>query len=90
MLESFGLAPAEPAPPPVGSTGERVLTALRDGPASADELARKAGLGAGVKLGTLQLDAILNDAFPQTLGGWFSNLPGGFISFPKVSATYAF
>jgi len=47
-------------------------------------------LGAGVKLGTLQLDAILNDAFPQTLGGWFSNLPGGFISFPKVTATYAF
>jgi len=47
-------------------------------------------LGAGVKLGTLQLDAVLNDAFPQTLGGWFSNLPGGFISFPKVSATYAF
>ena len=47
-------------------------------------------LGAGVKLGTLQLDTVLNNAFPQTLGGWFSNLPGGFISFPKVTATYAF
>jgi hypothetical protein len=47
-------------------------------------------LGAGVKLGTLQLDAVLNNLFPQTLGGFFSNDPGGFISFPKVTATYAF
>jgi hypothetical protein len=47
-------------------------------------------IGAGVKLGTLQLDAVLADTFPQTLGGWFSNLPGGLISFPKVTATYAF
>jgi len=47
-------------------------------------------IGAGVKLGTLQLDAVLNNLFPQTLGGFFSNSPGGFISFPKVTATYAF
>jgi hypothetical protein len=47
-------------------------------------------IGAGVKIGTLQLDAILNELFPQTLGGFFSNLPGGLISFPKVTATYAF
>ena len=47
-------------------------------------------LGAGVKLGTLQLDAVLNNLFPQTLGGWFSNNPSGFIAFPKVTATYAF
>ena len=47
-------------------------------------------LGAGVKLGTLQLDAVLNNLFPQTLGGWFSNDPSGFIAFPKVTATYAF
>ena len=47
-------------------------------------------LGMGVKLGTLQLDAVLNNLFPQTLGGWFSNSPSGFIAFPKVTATYAF
>jgi hypothetical protein len=47
-------------------------------------------IGTGVKLGTLQLDAVLNNLFPQTLGGWFSNSPGGFVSFPKVTATYAF
>ncbi len=47
-------------------------------------------IGAGVKLGTLQLDAVVNNEFPQTLGGWFSNIPGGFVAFPKVTATYAF
>ena len=47
-------------------------------------------IGAGVKLGTLQLDAIMNDIFPQTLGGWFSNAPGGLVAFPKVTATYSF
>jgi hypothetical protein len=46
-------------------------------------------LGAGVKLGTLQLDAILNDSFPQTLGGFFSNT-SNYVSFAKVTATYAF
>jgi hypothetical protein len=46
-------------------------------------------LGAGVKPGTLQLDAILNDSFPQSLGGLFSNA-SDYISFPKVTATYAF
>lgn len=46
-------------------------------------------IGTGVKLGTLQLDAVLNNAFPQTLGGFFSQL-GGFVSFPKVTATYSF
>jgi hypothetical protein len=46
-------------------------------------------LGAGVKLGTLQLDAVLNDSFPQTLGGFFSNT-ADYVSFAKVTATYAF
>ena len=40
-------------------------------------------LGAGVKLGTLQLDAILNDSFPQTLGGFFSQSTD-YVSFAKV------
>jgi hypothetical protein len=55
-------------------------------------------IGAGVKLGTLQLDAIVNNFFPQTLGGFFGNLSGptgitgvsGFTAFPKVTATYSF
>ena len=55
-------------------------------------------IGCGVKLGTLQLDAIMNSFFPQTLGGFFGNLSGptgitgvsGFTAFPKVTATYSF
>jgi len=45
-------------------------------------------LGAGVKLGTLQLDAILANTFPQTLGWVGSGVPN--VYFPKVTATYAF
>jgi hypothetical protein len=46
-------------------------------------------IGTGVKIGTVQLDAVLNNSFPQTLGGFFSQTPG-FVSFPKVTATYSF
>ena len=46
-------------------------------------------IGAGVKLGTLQLDAVLNDTFPHTLGGLFSQV-SDYVSFPKVTATYSF
>jgi hypothetical protein len=45
-------------------------------------------IGAGVKLGTLQLDAILNNVFPHTMGWLGSGISG--IYFPKVTATYAF
>jgi hypothetical protein len=45
-------------------------------------------LGTGVKLGSLQLDAILSDIFPHTLGWIGSGIPG--VYFPKVTATYAF
>lgn len=45
-------------------------------------------IGAGVKLGTLQLDAVLNNVFPHTLGWIGSGIPG--VYFPKVTATYAF
>jgi hypothetical protein len=51
-------------------------------------------LGAGVKVGTLQFDAILATDFFQNLGylgsGQSSNttFSGGY--FPKVTATYAF
>jgi len=45
-------------------------------------------LGAGIKVGTLQLDGLLNNAFPHTLGYLTSGFPT--VVFTKVSATYAF
>jgi len=45
-------------------------------------------LGAGVKLGTLQLDAVLANNFAQTLGWVGSGIANTY--FPKVTATYAF
>ena len=45
-------------------------------------------LGAGVKLATLQLDAILDTYFPHTLGYLASGVSR--VYFPKVTATYSF
>ena len=45
-------------------------------------------IGAGVKLATLQLDAVLNQFFPQRLGWLGSGVADTY--FPKVTATYAF
>lgn len=45
-------------------------------------------IGAGAKIGTLQLDAILSDIFPHTLGWVGSGIPG--VYFPKVTASYSF
>ena len=45
-------------------------------------------LGAGVKVGTLQLDAVLANNFAQTLGWVGSGIANTY--FPKVTATYAF
>jgi hypothetical protein len=45
-------------------------------------------LGSGLKVGTLQLDAVLNNTFPHTLGYLTSGVPN--VIFTKVSATYAF
>jgi DNA processing protein len=44
VLEAFGLAAAEPEPQEVSAEAERVLGALRDGYAAADELARSLSL----------------------------------------------
>ena len=46
-------------------------------------------LGAGVKVGTLQLDAILNDEFPHN-GLYFVSGNSTGPLFPKVTATYSF
>jgi DNA processing protein len=47
VLDVFGLASTEAEPVELGSSAEAVLARLRDGPASADELARATGLDAG-------------------------------------------
>ncbi len=46
-------------------------------------------LGTGIKVGTLQLDALLNDFFPFTGGYLFSGSTAG-PAFLKISATYPF
>jgi hypothetical protein len=46
-------------------------------------------LGAGVKIGTLQLDAIVNDLWPHVGPYLFGGTSAGPM-FPKVTATYAF
>jgi DNA processing protein len=47
VLELFGLSPAAATAVDLSETADNVLGRLRDGPASADELARATGLGAG-------------------------------------------
>ncbi|HZO63313.1 MAG TPA: DNA-processing protein DprA, partial [Gaiellaceae bacterium] len=47
VLTLFGLEPRPHGSTPVGPAAADVLERLRDGAASADELARSAGLGAG-------------------------------------------
>ncbi len=47
-------------------------------------------IGAGVKIGGLQLDAILDNDFPQNIGNLLTNAGGGPQAFPKVTATYPF
>ena len=47
MLELYGLVPAAAAPVDLSEPADTVLVRLRDGPASADELARATGLEAG-------------------------------------------
>ena len=47
VLDVFGLASTDGEPVELGSSAEAVLARLRDGPASADELARATGLDAG-------------------------------------------
>ena len=46
-------------------------------------------IGAGVKIGTLQLDAVVNDDFPRNGFYLFSGAVTSSL-FPKVSATYSF
>jgi DNA processing protein len=64
VLEAFGLAPREPDPPELSGPAERVLSHLRDGPASADELSRALVLDAGsvaAALAELELHQLLTE-----------------------------
>jgi DNA processing protein len=65
VLETFGLAPAEPAAPALSTAAEAALAGLRDGPASADELVRSLGLDAGAvaaALAELELHGLLTES----------------------------
>ena len=67
VLESFGLEPPEAAPLAVAATAEVVLASLREGPASADELARKTSLAAG-ELGAALVELELAGAVSEGEG----------------------
>jgi len=70
---------------------EHVKIENQAGPARTQEVSLSSfhmNLGVGAKISTLQLDAILSDTFPQTLGWLGSGVPGTY--FPKVTATYSF
>ena len=64
VLEAYGLAPQEPEPPELTPPAEAVLTRLRDGPQSADELVRALSLDAGAAaaaLAELELHGLLTE-----------------------------
>jgi DNA processing protein len=65
VLESFGLAPSEPDLPQLTRPADAILSRLRDGPSSADELVRALGLDAATAaaaLMELELHGLLTEA----------------------------
>jgi hypothetical protein len=68
-------------------TNIKIEDATQEGKISSSPFTMELGLG--IKLGSLQFDGVLNPSFPQTLGGFMSQTPG-YVTFPKVTATYAF
>jgi DNA processing protein len=65
VLEPFGLAPAEAAPPELSPPAQAALGRLHEGPASADELVRTLGLDAGAvaaALAELELHGLLTES----------------------------
>jgi DNA processing protein len=64
VLEAFGLAPTEPEPPELTPAAGAVLSRLREGPHSADELVRALTLDAGAAaaaLAELELHGLLTE-----------------------------
>ena len=65
VLEALGVTPAEPPQAELGGEADRMLARIRDGPATADELARASGLAAGdvsVLLSELELVGAVREA----------------------------
>lgn len=65
VLETFGLEPAPPVVAELDEEAERLLGRIRDGPSTADELARATGLGAdrlGVLLSELELAGLAHES----------------------------
>jgi len=65
VLETFGLVPPDPAPPTLSGAGAAVLSRVRDGPASADELVRAVGLEPGsvvAALTELEMQGLLTES----------------------------
>jgi DNA processing protein len=67
VLEPFGLAPAEHDSPALSPAAAEVLARIRDAPASADELARSLGLGAGA-VGAALTELELHELLTETSG----------------------
>jgi DNA processing protein len=68
VLEALGVEPAPPAAAAeLGEEAERLLGRIRDGPCSADELARTAGLSAG-RVGVLLSELELAGAAQESAG----------------------
>ena len=64
VLQAFGLTPKPPPSPSLSTAAAAVLGPLRDGPASADGLARTLGLDAGAvaaALAELELNGLLTE-----------------------------
>lgn len=65
VLEAFGLTPPEPAQPTLSASADAVFAQLRDGPTSADLLARATRLDAGAvaaALAELELHGLLTES----------------------------
>jgi DNA processing protein len=65
VLEALGVEPAAPATVELGEKADRLLARIRDGPATADELARSSGLAAGelsVLLSELELSGTVHES----------------------------
>jgi DNA processing protein len=67
VLEALGVEPAPPTAADVGEEAERLLGRIRDGPCSADELARATGLSAG-RVGVLLSELELAGAAQEAAG----------------------
>ncbi len=72
VLDAFGLGAPEPSAVELSPSAETVLTRLREGPATADELVRALGLDAGVvaaSLVELELHGLLTESSGLYRGG---------------------